>query len=159
MGDPQKLPTEIELILGYTFKNDNLANEALSFDYNRRLAWVGDSALRLIIGLTCYRFDYAPVDFDKVFQGSAGDHNLKRRALAYGIDRFVTKTPGAKPSKGQKQKRYATTVEALLGAIYEDSGGSLKCVARVVDHLGIGVVSFSVALSDSWLATRRQIGR
>lgn len=76
MGLPQKLPIEIERILDYTFTNEFLPNEALSFDLNRRLALVGDRVLGLLIALKCYRTGKAPVDANSMFIAVASNANL-----------------------------------------------------------------------------------
>ncbi|KAI6402901.1 hypothetical protein ACKVWM_002009 [Pyricularia oryzae] len=114
----------IETKIGYTFRNQSLCDEALttagvllgtsaaanSFDGNASLALIGDSILRVDIA------SRSPSIFDTAHLGP-----------------HVTGNPSQQGMIAVRTK--ATVVEALLGAVYEDS--DIQAAFAVIRHLRI----------------------
>jgi len=67
-------------------------------------------------------------DWSDNFQKGVGSNkNLNRCGLALGLERFIY--------GGNKGKKVADTIEAILGAIYLDSGSSMAKCKDVMDAL------------------------
>lgn len=128
---------EIEKTLGYTFKNRHLLIESLthktkhhedpdSFPYHYdRLEFLGDSVLSLIIAESLF---LNPAKFNEAQMSQMKSHLVKETVL-YEIAKDISLGDVIFLGKGEettggRQKRsiLADVVEALIGAMYLDSG-------------------------------------
>ncbi|KAH8847068.1 hypothetical protein MCOR27_010620 [Pyricularia oryzae] len=130
----------IETKIGYTFRNQSLCDEALttagvllgtsaaanSFDGNASLALIGDSILRVDIAS---RSRQASQRMDRV----ANNNNLASIFDTAHLGPHVTGNPSQQGMIAVRTK--ATVVEALLGAVYEDS--DIQAAFAVIRHLRI----------------------
>lgn len=141
----------VESLIQYKFKDSELVWEALhtftsSSDANKRLAVIGDSVLQLALAEEWYkggtsRGEYRVAPYvirllmhslghwaNKIISKIGANANLDRQARALGLERFI--------SGSLHGKAIADTVEAILGAIYLDSGmDKAKVVVDALDLL------------------------
>ncbi|CAI7593106.1 unnamed protein product [Penicillium viridicatum] len=130
---------ELQDRLGYHFNSTPLLEEALHpagtrpLQGNKRLALLGDSVLSTSL-------------LDEWYDTEDGDHTLRKNACnkhlsckgeACELDDFITGQPAQKGEITNGTR--ATTVEAILGAVWIDSGMDIHAVDRVKANLGIGV--------------------
>nr|OQO15697.1 hypothetical protein B0A51_14774 [Rachicladosporium sp. CCFEE 5018] len=132
--------------LGYNFKSTALLTEALdasgnfatpSGETNQRLALVGDSAAALAQSLRWY-----PTDEPKVIghNAIAGLTNAKLARIAgdIGLITVLTIERGMRLAVAARSgKMMATALEALLGAIYLDSGNDIAPIQDILERLGL----------------------
>ena len=71
-------------------------------------------------------------DWNHIRQSVASNANLQRIGLELGLDRFIGVAEGTSPAT---LRAVADSVEAILGAVYLDSG--LPEVKDVMDALGL----------------------
>ncbi|KAL9631490.1 MAG: hypothetical protein Q9164_005861 [Protoblastenia rupestris] len=135
----------LERVICYQFTDEYSAWEALqapgstSFltngeglhDGNKRLAVLGDTILQL--ALCDDWLKTGKTRFTSISQEVASNDNLDRIGRKHGIEQFVNKNP----SQGDHVsfKVMTATVEAILGAVWLDSG--LDAVKRVMRVLGL----------------------
>ena len=139
--DPQKL----EKIIGYSFKNKKLLTEALTHSSysnellqrnidsvsNERLEFLGDSVLEIISTTYLYRnFPSVPEgELTKLRSEVICTDALAGYAGDISLGNFLFLGKGEKKGGGQnKASTLENAFEALLGAIYLDSGCSLDSV-------------------------------
>ena len=160
---------DIHAILGRQFNDPNILTEALQAagssiryagtraipDGNKRLALIGDAVLKVALldhwypggasrGRSIMRLCDSPVfnlvigSGDLIVQQVANNTNLSTIGRQNGLAAYVN----TNPSQGGviSEKTLATTVEALLGAVYLDSGNDLNAVKSVMRALGLGPV-------------------
>ena len=72
---------------------------------------------------------------DARLQSIAGNTNLARAGRIHGLDAHITTHPGHKGPVSNKT--LATTVEAILGAIFLDSSKDLTAVKDAMEALGL----------------------
>ncbi|KAG6997512.1 hypothetical protein G7Y79_00040g076770 [Physcia stellaris] len=161
--------TSVKAILGYHFTDLSLLIEALQAsgplvrpdsgwlksEGNKRLALLGDAALRLALlepwyqGTGDYRYylksfnvkrwgsDFWRGSGDHLVSSSACNANLGMIGYRNGLDRFINNIdPGQKGVTANGTM--ATTVEAIIGAVYLDVANDLDAVRKVMRTLGIG---------------------
>lgn len=157
---------ELEAILQYEFRDPSILEEALLADGaepaisptdankhgNKRLALIGDALLRLvlvddsIIGggstgmLVAYMDDNLAnrplADSDNICAAEASNTALHKDQKELGLSRFVKTAPA---QQGQVYRvTGASTIEALIGAVWVDSQHDYKRVHHVVHNLDIG---------------------
>ncbi|CAG8091727.1 unnamed protein product [Penicillium salamii] len=148
------------LLIGHPFKSSNLLLEALHptgtapSQGNKRLALVGNSILSSSLLDQWYNdedntgtFDLAPRACaqsthlkkeagHKLLKKEACNANLSLRGKEFGLDHYM-KNNTAHKGKVPSGTR-ATTVEALLGAVWIDSGKNMDEVDRVRAALDLG---------------------
>ena len=123
--------------LGYTFKNSELlihsfchssyVNEQIdsTLENNERLEFLGDAVLDLAIShILMLRFkDAAEGDLSKFRATVVDEAGLYEVALRLGLGEYLLLGKGEEQSRGrEKPSILADTTEALIGAIYLDSG-------------------------------------
>lgn len=126
-----KIDTErLELKLAYQFRNPRLLNSALSHrsfssDNNERLEYLGDAILGFVIASALY---------DKFPQANEGELSRLRATLVNGaalaavaktlkLGDYLNLGPGElKSGGGRRESILAGAFEAIIGAIYLDSG-------------------------------------
>lgn len=74
---------------------------------------------------------------DSRLQAIAGNTNLARVGHECNLDAHIVTHPGHRSAISNKT--LATTVEALLGAIFLDSGKDLEAVKTAMETMGIEV--------------------
>ncbi|KFY16796.1 hypothetical protein V492_01089 [Pseudogymnoascus sp. VKM F-4246] len=134
-----------EILTGYIFNDDESLWEALQargsnavFLYsegNKRLAMIGDVVLKLIILDDLRTRNMARGAMDRVVQRIVNNINLARVGRQIHVDQLVNRNPS---QQGDVPPRtIADTVEAILGAVYLDSGKDIESVRLVMARLGL----------------------
>ena len=127
--------------LGYVFQEPALLRQALTHrshgaPHNERLEFLGDAVLSLCISSTLYQ------DFPKLTEGDLSRmraHLVKEPTLAeiaqgMQLGDFLALGEGELKSGGfRRPSILADALEAILGAIYLDSGFGATC--KVIEHL------------------------
>ncbi len=121
---------ELETILEYNFKNPNLLNQSLihkSFDNvnnNEKLEFLGDRVLGLIISKKLIEIypDEKEGTIDKKFSNLVNKKTCSEIAKIMNIKKFIILGSSHKLLERSEKKIMSDTLEALIGAIYLDSG-------------------------------------
>ncbi|KAE8418238.1 ribonuclease III domain-containing protein [Aspergillus pseudocaelatus] len=137
----------IEKMIDYTFTNPAIVHEALRtpgsiailtphrLDGHRDLAQLGDAALRLVLTKDGYQAHATREQINDTHSGKASNAFLARTGFQKGLDRYIYVNPSQDGIVSGKIM--ATTVEAILGAVYIDSGENIQAVRSVVAVLGL----------------------
>ncbi|KAJ5910862.1 uncharacterized protein N7473_000165 [Penicillium subrubescens] len=133
---------EVEEIIGYEFKDKILLDRALQAagfgllrEGNKPLALIGDATLKLIIRMMGYETNASIGRTTQLHDTWAANENLWQIGFAKRLDTFIHLNPS---SRGVVQDRLmATTMEAILGAVYLDGQKDIAAVLRVVLYLGL----------------------
>lgn len=147
---------DIQINIGITFKNPTLLEIALThrsylnehqgakLENNERLEYLGDAVLELIISDYIFRkyTDKAEGELTSIRSAVVRTESLAEESRKLGIGENLKMSKGEKDSGG-KDKDYllANAYEAVLGAIYLDSGieECIKFVNRTlipkIDHI------------------------
>ncbi len=129
---------ELEIILDYNFKNPNLFKQSLihkSFDNlnnNEKLEFLGDRVLGLIISkklIEIYPEEKEGI-IDKKFANLVNKKTCSNIAKKLNIKKFMFLGPSHKSLERSADKIMGDCLEALIGAIYLDSG--LRSAERFV---------------------------
>lgn len=150
----------VQNAIGYTFSRRDLLVEALdttgmrTIESNQLLAMLGDALLKMILlddwcasgrakgtfrGL--FFFGAFVADTQGIGQGNnlvstiGSNANLASTARDAGLDKHVILHPGHRGSVSEKT--LATTVEAILRAIYLDSEKNTESVSRAMILIGL----------------------
>lgn len=116
--------------LGYTFKNADFLKIALthrshSAAHNERLEFLGDSLLNCIITVRLYTLypDSSEGDLSRLRAHLVKEETLSKIAMSLSLGEALTLGEGEQKSGGmQRPSILADTVEAIIGAIFLDSG-------------------------------------
>jgi ribonuclease-3 len=127
--------------LGYTFTNTELLEQALTHrsaakQHNERLEFLGDAILGMIVGETLYkRFPQEPEGkLTRMRSTLVKGDTLAELARETSMGELLKLGPGELKSGGHRRSSIlADVVEAVLGAIYLDSG--MDAVRGVIDRL------------------------
>ncbi|CEL09809.1 hypothetical protein ASPCAL12938 [Aspergillus calidoustus] len=124
-----------------TFENEDLIVEALRLAGcfgsagNKELALIGDTILRLFLQVEGRARGMNRGSIDAMVQRQARNDNLTDRGFELGIDRYIQNNP----SQGTISRGVmATTVEAIIGAVYLDKNGELAAVGQIIAAFGLG---------------------
>ena len=125
-----KLIKEFEIILKYNFKDKNLLHKALTHksynnnENNEKLEFLGDRVLGLIISKTL--LDKYPLEKeginDKKFANLVNKKTCIDIAKKLNIKKFLYLGSSHKNLERSADKIESDCLEAIVGAIYEDSG-------------------------------------
>ncbi|CAI7635777.1 unnamed protein product [Penicillium bialowiezense] len=128
----------------YRFANRALLREALQslnhfFEKNKIqkvLALAGDATLRQALVDQGHQRDKSPEEIENAVKQVACNENLRKKGNDAGIDPFIIKHPG---QLGQPAGRVvmATTVEAIIGAVWYDSQKNINDCEIVMAALGL----------------------
>lgn len=126
----------------YRFINRDLIREALQGcapfnpSGNKILALAGDAILRQV--LVDYGRDRqtTPDEIQSTIAQVASNNNLHARGVTLGLDPFIIKNPGQWGVVAGKNVM-ATTIEAIIGAVYYDSNKDRDACERVMAALGL----------------------
>ena len=121
---------EIERRLGHKFANPDLARQALTHrsfgaPHNERLEFLGDSLLNCSVATLLYeRFPQLPEgDLSRLRAGLVNQSSLSEAALQLGLGDRLRLGEGELKSGGfRRPSILADSLEALLGAVFLDSG-------------------------------------
>jgi ribonuclease III len=129
--------SELEIVLGYSFKDRGLLEQALRHpswcnehgeprpDDNERLEFLGDAVLDLVVAhRVMTRFPTAHEgDLSVTRQQIVNEGQLSEAARKLDIGRFLALGKGEDKSGGRdKPKILADAVEAIIGSVYLDGG-------------------------------------
>jgi ribonuclease III len=121
---------ELEEILNYTFKDKNLLKLSLthkSFDNinnNEKLEFLGDRVLGLIISKKLIEIYPAEKEgiIDKKYANLVNKKTCSNIAKKININKFMQLGPSHKSLQRSAEKIMSDCLEALIGAIYLDTG-------------------------------------
>lgn len=129
------VPTELETILGYSFKDTAILEEALTHKsfagehratvHNERLEFLGDSILGAIVADYIYgRCPHSEEGvLSKIKSNLVSRHNLYLWAKQLELGRFMRLGHGELSTGGrQRDSILSNAMEAVLGAVYLDGG-------------------------------------
>ncbi|OAL49006.1 ribonuclease III [Pyrenochaeta sp. DS3sAY3a] len=137
----------IQKRLHYSFKNAQLLQEAFIADGatnsrhdiegppagNKRLALVGDAVLRLSIFDDWFPSGDSTANGHELLQEVATNDQLQHVAKNWHLQNWLTENPS---QAGQAQKTtLASTVEAIIGAVWIDSDRNFPKVQEVIHQL------------------------
>ncbi|PYI16645.1 ribonuclease III [Aspergillus japonicus CBS 114.51] len=137
MASPgSELVISIQSRLGVTFDKPSLIHEAfmaagaVNRDGNKDLALIGDSALQLFL-----QTQGRTRNASRVVSRIAGNTNLAQRGFELGLDQYIVKNP----SQGNyvADKLMATTVEAIVGAVFLETNWDQEALQRAITALGL----------------------
>lgn len=122
---------QIQKLLKYEFKNINLLKEAITHKSikssinNERLEFLGDAVLDLIVGEYLYhKFNTQNEgDLSKLRASLVNEDSLAKIAKELNLGEFLYLSPAEENNGGRdKQSLISDALEALMGAIYLESG-------------------------------------
>lgn len=122
---------QIQKLLKYEFKNINLLKEAITHKSikssinNERLEFLGDAVLDLIVGEYLYhKFNTkSEGDLSKLRASLVNEDSLAKIAKELKLGEFLYLSPAEENNGGRdKQSLISDALEALMGAIYLESG-------------------------------------
>lgn len=130
------MTSELERLLGHTFRNEDLLREALthrSFHEgskkvladNEKLEFLGDSVIDLVVTEFLFRRfrDAREGDLSKLKAHLVSSNFLFQAARTIRLGDFVLLGRGEERNNGRRNRRLvASTFEALAGAVYLDGG-------------------------------------
>ncbi|KAJ4985495.1 RNase iii [Stagonosporopsis vannaccii] len=145
----------VEQAIRRAFRNQLVGIEALNADRasiyhgqqhhilrrNDDLAIVGDKAFEVVLTVLWYRAkdseagrSLAKGDWTRIQQGLVSEAALAARGFDLGLDACVIKNPGH--TSCISNRMMATALEAIIGAVFEDSDYDLEAVRAVMQNLG-----------------------
>lgn len=135
--------TCIEETVDYIFNNRDLLEEAFTHSSynptknNERLEFVGDKTQNAIIGL--YFFQKYNVDEGILSKLTSYFVDNKRvlpiLCLSYGFEKMINISDYEKNTKNSREKWIPSLWEALIGAVFIDSGKDWYITEKVILHL------------------------
>ncbi|MDO6763142.1 ribonuclease III [Agarivorans sp. 1_MG-2023] len=123
-------PERLQRAIGYKFKDDSLLNLALTHRsaggvHNERLEFLGDAVLSWVIADELYhRFpDVSEGDLSPMRSTLVKGKTLAELARNFELGEYIKLGPGELKSGGfRRESILADAVEAIIGAVYLDSG-------------------------------------
>ncbi|KAK5085215.1 hypothetical protein LTR05_004495 [Lithohypha guttulata] len=130
----------VEEITGYHFHDIDLMHEAITAagmgsDGNKRLALVGDALIRLVTVDDWYPSGKSPADGQKSFTEIGTNEVLSLVGREQGVADIIVHNPCH--GRSVPKTTLASSMEAIIGAVWVDSGKSLVDVRRVMQNLHI----------------------
>ncbi|MAW17548.1 MAG: ribonuclease III [Pelagibacteraceae bacterium] len=143
---------DLESLINFNFKNQDLLKQSLihkSYDYennNERLEFLGDRVLGLIISKKL--IDIYPNEkegiIDKKFANLVNKKSCFKIAKKLNLRKFMLLGTSIRNLERSEDKILSDCLEAIIGAIYRDSG--LKPAEKVVIHLWKDFLDKSIVL-------------
>lgn len=132
----------VEVILNYEFHDKSLLVKALeaagatmASQGNKRLALIGDAALRLVLYEFGYEDQASIRDMTNAQNTRATNENLAQIGFSLGLDVYIQLNPSA---QGVVPGRLmATTIEAIIGAVYLDCNKNIMVIRLLIIHLRV----------------------
>ncbi|KAJ5126326.1 uncharacterized protein N7443_009370 [Penicillium atrosanguineum] len=105
---------------------------------NKRLALIGDATLRLVLYECGYEDEASIRDMRNAQNTRATNENLAQIGFSLGLDVYIQLNPSA---QGIIPGRLmATTMEAIIGAVYLDSNKDIMVIRRLIVNLRVMAV-------------------
>ncbi|KGO73438.1 hypothetical protein PITC_085760 [Penicillium italicum] len=129
-----------ETKINYHFVNRDLLRKALEAcsgfngDGNKRLALIGDSILHLVLVTSGLSKNKSRAQISDMLQKRTGNVYLGKQGFDLGIDKLVVKNPSQPEIMPSVM---ATTMEAIVGAVYLDCNQQISPCADVMTALGL----------------------
>ncbi|KAL4776650.1 ribonuclease III domain-containing protein [Aspergillus nidulans var. acristatus] len=113
-----------------------LAPGVTSREGNKAFGLLGGTALQLYLQVEGLKREMSLEQISQAMSQVAGKRNLAQRGFDLGIDKWIRNNP----SQGSyiSDKLMATTMEAIVGAYFEDQGRTFAALERIVSVLGLG---------------------
>ncbi|KAB8202241.1 hypothetical protein BDV34DRAFT_237094 [Aspergillus parasiticus] len=127
----------IECVIGYSFNDRHVAEEALQRVRNKRLAFLGDKAVALVLIESWYRSGKSCEDGCSQLQHYACNKEMVRQAKQKHINAAFQSDPSHPLSGPPSIHCAATDMEAIAGAVWIDSGRNFEAVKGVMKSLDI----------------------
>ncbi|KAJ5308880.1 hypothetical protein N7508_004259 [Penicillium antarcticum] len=130
----------VMVILGYTFQNLVLLRRALetwslgSPHGNKPLALVGDRAIAMVFSLDGYLKNATCGNTTQLLNSRSSNKTLHSLGCRHGLERYLVLNPS---QSNVSIDTMANTVEALIGAVFIDSGFDLDAVKAAMINFGI----------------------
>ncbi|MDD5157897.1 ribonuclease III [Sulfurimonas sp.] len=121
----------LEIALGYKFKNQKLITEALTHKSNKqpydneRLEFLGDAVLDLIVGEYLYnKFDKSDEgNLSKIRASLVNENGFEKLAKSINLGEFIYLSNAEENNGGRdKSSLLSNAFEAIIGAIYLEAG-------------------------------------
>lgn len=132
----------VEIIINYVFNVKALLQTALAAagasitrQDNKRLALIGDAVLRLVLHEFGFEQESSIGVMTMAHNTRATNANLAKICVDLGIDAFIQLNPAAQGIIPERLK--ATTVEAIIGAVYLDCNRDIATVRQLILHMNI----------------------
>ncbi|GAM38966.1 RNAse [Talaromyces pinophilus] len=129
-------------LTGYTPNDQSRLSEALqaagysSQDGNKNLALPGDAVIKVHLIMQGLQRHQCRERINIVVSSIASNDNLGRRGFELGLEQYIQGNPA---QRGEVSTRtMATTLEAIIGAIFIDSGFDYAVISNVMARLGLG---------------------
>ncbi|KAJ5123661.1 hypothetical protein N7448_009758 [Penicillium atrosanguineum] len=131
---------DLECLIGYQFKDRSLMEEALEeagpeAAGNERLALLGDTILSLMLLRRWYGEGNTTEQGTNLLQVYACNRNLTSRARSLDLQKFIHQR--LDQERSVPDEALATTVEAILGAVWLDSEESPQKVNNVMKKISL----------------------
>ncbi|KAI2889728.1 hypothetical protein CBS63078_6702 [Aspergillus niger] len=138
----------LQNLIGYIFNDPKRAMEALvaagvympglinRTDGHKQLALVGDAVLRMVLALDGYEARKGREFTNNILSTKAGNTYIAQAGRNLGLDKLVIVNPAQAGMVSDKVM--ASAVEAIIGAVFMDSDGSVESVRPVLTILGLG---------------------
>ncbi|KAJ5111455.1 hypothetical protein N7532_001990 [Penicillium argentinense] len=131
---------EFECLIGYQFQHRDLMEEALEEAEpetagNERLALLGDKVLALMLLQRWYGEGNTTEQGTNLLQAYACNRQVTSRARALDLQKFIHKRLDLERSV--PDHALASTVEAILGAVWLDSEEKIKRVNDVMEKISL----------------------
>ncbi|KUM65318.1 hypothetical protein ACN42_g1772 [Penicillium freii] len=130
----------LEKKINHSFANGALLREALHVpsgwngDGNKDIALIGDPILKLVIGISGRNKNKTKGEISNMIQQRASKANLAKRGVIHGIGKFIVKNPC---QSDITRNVMATTMQAIVGAVYVDCNGKIPPCVTVMTALGL----------------------
>ncbi|PQE16012.1 hypothetical protein CJF32_00004919 [Rutstroemia sp. NJR-2017a WRK4] len=133
----------VQAILGYTFDDPELLWSALhaagspfgGIDGNKKMAMLGDTVLRLVLLVDLIPTTASRGAINAVIDSIVSNRNLTDICTNTGIAHYIN---GNLSHFGEQSPRTKTaTIEAILAAVYLDSGRNIENVRTTMASLGL----------------------
>ncbi|KAJ5994966.1 RNAse III [Penicillium waksmanii] len=126
----------------YMFEDESLRDEALAAasafskpEGNKRLALIGDAALRLVLYMHGYARGWSTEQMSDLQSKIVGTNdNLILVGFRRGLDRRIRPNPA---QNCVERRLMATTMDAIIGAVYIDSGEDIVVTRQFIMDLGL----------------------
>ncbi len=152
-----------EKLLQTALTHSSYANEykskGLNLPSNERLEFLGDAVLEIVVSdiLFSHFCDYSEGRLTKLRQNLVCERTLHRIACRLSLGEYIHLGKGEELECRQRPKILADTLEAVIGAIYLDSGSVLSDgLRRVISDLYEGELQLQEQMPETDYKTRLQ---
>ncbi|ROV88302.1 hypothetical protein VMCG_10485 [Cytospora schulzeri] len=139
-----------EQLIGHNFNNLDLLKQALDSrdSLSRRLAIVGDCAVEThLVHRWWKKKDLSGTQWNELRTSVLCNENLSNVGFRMGINKCTLPDPCDTDMK----TRMATTIEAVLAAVWLDTNRDAAALERVIDRLGLTHTLLDAGTTRAWL--------